>query len=47
MYTFIPIGCQVTAGATAEEKAAWDGIRPFEIHFFTIFLIEGHQLGEG
>ena len=35
MYTFIPIGCQVTAGATDEEKAAWNGRRPLKL----IFLI--------
>ena len=29
MYTSIPIGCQITAMATAEEKAAWDGTKTF------------------
>ena len=39
MYTFISIGCQVTARVTAKKKAAWDGRRPIEIHFFSGFSL--------
>ena len=31
MYTFVPIGCQDIASATAKEKENCDGRKPFEI----------------